>query len=149
MNFSDCLQRLKHELRVSTDKEVAEALGLSKTAFAERKRRGAFPIDKTRVLCALKPELDEVFILTGRRLSGEERHRVLVALDMSADLEAEEEGELLNSLTKGVAEEPGHYGGEVDQVARIKEALHRCSGEDLDVLETLANRLARNSRRQA
>lgn len=146
MNFSECLQRLKHELRVSTDKEVAYALGLSKTAFAERKRRGAFPVEKTRVLCALKPHLDEVFILTGRRLSGEERHRVLVALHMSAEIEAEEEGELVQSLTEGIAEHPGRYRGEMDQIGRIQESLQQCSIEDLDVVEALVNRLANNSR---
>ena len=55
--FSEALVRLKHQLRVSKDGEVATALGLSKTAFSERKKRGSFPEAELRTLARDKPEL--------------------------------------------------------------------------------------------
>jgi len=65
--FSDSLDRLKHYLRVSKDQEVASALGLSKTAFSERKKRGSFPIKEVFALAARCPELgiDPDWVVTG------------------------------------------------------------------------------------
>lgn len=65
--FSDSLSRLKHELRVSKDGEVAVALGMTKTAFSERKKRGSFPEKELRALAAEKPEIDVHYVLTGER----------------------------------------------------------------------------------
>lgn len=67
--FSDALNRLKHELRVSKDGEVAEALGMTKTAFSERKRRGAFPEKELKALADQRPNLkvDVLYVLTGER----------------------------------------------------------------------------------
>lgn len=65
--FSESLDRLKHELRVSKDGEVAVALGMSKTAFSERKKRGSFPEKELRALAAERPEIDVVYVLTGVR----------------------------------------------------------------------------------
>lgn len=66
--FSDCLDRLKPTLRVSKDQEVAAALGLSKTAFSERKKRGSFPDRELRALAQQRPDLkiDVDYVLTGR-----------------------------------------------------------------------------------
>lgn len=63
----NCLERLKPLLRVSNDIEVATYLGLSKTAFGERKRRNAFPEDKLFALAAKRPELgiDVHYVLHG------------------------------------------------------------------------------------
>lgn len=65
--FSDSLVRLKHYLRVSKDQEVAEAIGLSKTAFSERKKRNSFPEKELRALAQQRPELgiDVDYVLTG------------------------------------------------------------------------------------
>lgn len=65
--FSESLDRLKHQLRVSKDQEVAAALEMSKTAFSERKKRGSFPEREVLDLCKRRPELglDSHFILTG------------------------------------------------------------------------------------
>ena len=65
--FSDSLDRIKYLLRVSKDGEVAAALGLSKTAFAERKRRLSFPEKELYALAAKRPELnlDVDYVLTG------------------------------------------------------------------------------------
>lgn len=66
-SFEAALSRLKHALRVSNDTEVASALGMSKTAFAERKRRGSFPDRQLLALAAARPELglDANYILHG------------------------------------------------------------------------------------
>ena len=65
--FSDALSRLKYVLHVSKDGEVAEALGFSKTAFSERKKRGSFPTDELRALAQRRPDLgiDVDYVLTG------------------------------------------------------------------------------------
>lgn len=66
-SFEAALSRLKHALRVSNDADVAKALGMSKTAFAERKRRGSFPDRQLLALAAARPDLqlDPSFVLHG------------------------------------------------------------------------------------
>ncbi|HRL94725.1 MAG TPA: helix-turn-helix domain-containing protein [Pseudomonas sp.] len=70
-NFQGVLLRLKEQLGVETDKEVAELLGMSVKAFTARKARGAFPEDKLLALVALRPDLliDPSYVLTGDYLS--------------------------------------------------------------------------------
>jgi len=69
--FEKILLRLKEQLGVQSDKEVAELLGLSVKAFTARKARASFPRDKLLALKASRPELliDDVYILTGQHLS--------------------------------------------------------------------------------
>ena len=55
--FERQLLRLKEALGVVTDQDVAIALGLSKAALSERKRRGAFPSLKLLALIGKFPEL--------------------------------------------------------------------------------------------
>lgn len=84
--FSDCLSRLKPMLRVSKDQEVAAALGLSKTAFSERKKRGSFPDRELRALAKQRPELgiDVDYVLTG--VTEDESLRQRSALHSAAGL---------------------------------------------------------------
>lgn len=65
--FSEKLDRLKHSLRMSKDGEIAAALGLTKSAFSERKKRGAFPVEALYALSSARPELglDVAYVLTG------------------------------------------------------------------------------------
>lgn len=65
--FDHQLLRLKRVLGVSADGEVAKALGMTKAAFSERKRRHAFPKDKLLALAGFRPELrlDAVYVMTG------------------------------------------------------------------------------------
>jgi hypothetical protein len=69
MNFDQKMLRLKQCLNVTTDKDVAEVLGMSKSALAERKRREAFPERVVRALAQERPELgiDVLYVLTGER----------------------------------------------------------------------------------
>lgn len=69
MNFFDeAALRLKQQLQVKTDKEVAEALGLSAVAWVGRKKRDNFPEVELYALAAKRPELqiDVEYVLTGR-----------------------------------------------------------------------------------
>ncbi|MDR0673321.1 MAG: helix-turn-helix domain containing protein [Zoogloeaceae bacterium] len=80
--FSDSAARLKYALRVSKDGEVAAALGLSKTAFAERKRRGAFPEKELHALAARRPDLalDVGYVLNGVAGSAAGENKSLVEI---------------------------------------------------------------------
>lgn len=51
-DFDEKLFRLKQALDVSEDQQVAAALGMTKAAFSERKRRDAFPDDKVATLAS-------------------------------------------------------------------------------------------------
>lgn len=65
--FDHQLLRLKQALRVTEDQAVAAALGMSKAAFAERKKRDAFPSEKVKALAIDQPGLglDVKYVLTG------------------------------------------------------------------------------------
>lgn len=68
-NFDDQLLRLKQAVKTHADQDVAALLGLSKAAFSDRKKRGAFPEDKVWALAKQKPELliDVDYVLNGKR----------------------------------------------------------------------------------
>ncbi|MGO1000857.1 hypothetical protein [Lysobacter sp. CA196] len=59
------LLRLKQQLSVRSDKEVAEALGLSARAFHGRKERGSFPKEELLALKQRAPQLDVDYVLYG------------------------------------------------------------------------------------
>ncbi len=56
-NFLGMVNRLKQQLGVQSDKDVAQALGLSPTAFNQRKARKAFPEKELLALIAKRPDL--------------------------------------------------------------------------------------------
>lgn len=70
-SFDEKLARLKDALALAEDQEVAQLLGLSKSALSERKRRDAFPAEKLFEYIQRHPErdIDGHFILTGERSS--------------------------------------------------------------------------------
>jgi hypothetical protein len=72
-SFAEQLGRLKATLGVTEDQEVAAALGLSRAAFSERKRRGSFPVDKLKLLASAKPEvgIDVDYVLSGAHTGGD------------------------------------------------------------------------------
>ncbi|MDO4247478.1 MAG: helix-turn-helix domain-containing protein [Neisseria sp.] len=69
MEFVDFLYRIKQELDLKQDKDVADFLGLSEKAFSARKRRGSIPEDKLRAELLKRSDLnvDLHYILTGER----------------------------------------------------------------------------------
>lgn len=66
-DFESRLTRLKQATGLFEDQEIAAALGMSKAAFADRKKRDSFPEDKLFSLSAKRPDLglDVDYILTG------------------------------------------------------------------------------------
>lgn len=81
-NFTNIVNRLKTELSITMDKDVAEILGMSKSAFAERKRRGVFPENALRLLELERPDLklDINYILTGIRDAGNPNEELVNAI---------------------------------------------------------------------
>jgi transcriptional regulator with XRE-family HTH domain len=65
--FEEVTLRLKQQLKVTDDKEVAAALGMSASALNMRKKRGNFPTKEVFALAAQRPELglDPDWIVTG------------------------------------------------------------------------------------
>lgn len=67
--FDQQLLRLKAVLGMTSDQEVAAALGMTKAAFSDRKKRGAFPEEKVLALATLRQDLqiDPQYVLSGQR----------------------------------------------------------------------------------
>ncbi len=88
-NFEEAALRLKQELRVKADKDVAGALGLSPVAWVGRKKRGKFPEVELRALAQQRPELaiDVEYVLTGGRMSPHERQAIDRATQFTSELE--------------------------------------------------------------
>lgn len=65
--FEEATLRLKQQLKVTEDKEVAEAIGLTSQAFVMRKKRERFPTKEVFALAQQRPELglDPDWIVTG------------------------------------------------------------------------------------
>lgn len=73
--FKEIALRLKQELSLSQDKEIADMLGLSPRAWAGRKERGVFPEKELYALTAKRPDLniDVSYVLTGQHIPAPER----------------------------------------------------------------------------
>jgi len=98
-SFEKILLRLKERLGVQTDKEVAEALGLSIKAFTARKMRGSFPKDKLITLKVSRPDLglDIDYVLLGANGGQNVYEQAVKALD---SLPSPTEEQLLNAQKK-------------------------------------------------
>lgn len=69
MDFVDFLYRIKQELDLKQDKDVAQFLGLDIKAFSARKARNSIPEKHLLAALAKQPELnvDVDYILTGKK----------------------------------------------------------------------------------
>ncbi|HDK41277.1 MAG TPA: hypothetical protein ENH31_02870 [Nitrospirae bacterium] len=65
MNFKEIIHRIKDIMDLRYDSDVANLLGINKTAFAERKRRNSIPKDKLEILCE-RESINLNWLLTGR-----------------------------------------------------------------------------------
>lgn len=65
--FEEATLRLKQQLHLTQDKEVAALLGLSPRAWAGRKKNASFPLTELYALIAQRPDLgvDPVYVLKG------------------------------------------------------------------------------------
>ena len=133
--FSDSLSRLKHYLRVSKDQEVAAALGLSKTAFSERKKRNSFPEKELRALAQQRPELgiDVEYVLTGGTLTQRERDHLESARAMTLQLPVEEaeKQRLLTRLEDDFLQQATQNLERQLEYTKLLEMLNSCSDESL------------------
>lgn len=77
--FKEATLRLKQQLKVTEDKQVAELLGMSPRAWAGRKRRDSFPEKELYALAAKRPELglDVHYVLTGLPEEAQNRLNVM------------------------------------------------------------------------
>lgn len=114
--FDHQLLRLKQALGVVEDQAVAAVLGMSKAAFADRKKRGAFPSDKVKALAADRPELglDVRYIATGMTAKLESsldrlRHASEVAQQLALP---KREQMFVRDILYGTAEHSAHMIGE-------------------------------------
>ena len=136
MNFFDeAALRLKQQLQVKTDKEVAEALGLSAVAWVGRKKRDNFPEVELYALVAKRPELkiDVEYVLTGGTLTQRERDHLESARAMTLQLPVEEaekqrlltrrEDDFLRQATQNLERQL--------EYTKLLEMLNSCSDESL------------------
>jgi phage repressor protein C with HTH and peptisase S24 domain len=65
INFIEVMPRLQKKLGFSTEKELAKELGMSQSAYAERKRKNSIPYDHVITLCRERG-VSMDFIITGR-----------------------------------------------------------------------------------
>jgi hypothetical protein len=139
--FSESIARLKYELRVSKDGEVATALGLSKTAFAERKRRGAFPEKELYALAEKRSELrlDVLYILTGERREGLDAAGAAMFEAMAKG--RADDADFLASVGKNVENAKKHIRRRLPMYRQLAALLDLCSDTDVLLLTYLADRM--------
>lgn len=141
-SFDEKLLRLKQALRTTEDQEVAAALGMSKAAMAQRKKRGAFPDDKVAALAVARPDLriDVQQVLTGR-----------TAAQVAAELAAQVLTNRTPASQTGPAVLAREAAGPGYALPADDQALLRdwrdCSPADRDALRQLAASLAAARRR--
>lgn len=147
MQFLSQVLRLKEALRVESDKEAAETLGIKPTTFNEKKRRGAFPEKELRALAQQRPELgiNVEYVLTGGRLSARQHSNQEKARQFTQALDASSESqERLQDLLEraGVAMASGNA-SRARVYDDINEVLRLSSDETVALVLTLAVKLFR------
>lgn len=85
--FEEIALRLKQQLGLTEDQEVAAMLGLSKHAWMGRKKRGNFPTLELHALAAKRPELklDVDYVLNGDLLRPFQAANLALAFEYSRD----------------------------------------------------------------
>lgn len=122
-DFEKTLLRLKERLGITSDKGVAELLGMGEKALNARKRRGSFPEEKLKALALDRPELhlDVKYVLTGR---SDELDRRMAAIKTATQIAA------------SVREDEGRY--EVQQ-AVFDTIVNALSTDELMLLQCFRN----------
>lgn len=134
-SFEEAALRLKQQLRVKTDKEVAEAIGLSAVAWVGRKNRGNFPEKELRALAQQRPDLglDVEYVLTGGLLTQREREHLASARALTQQLPVEdaEKQRLLALLDDGFLRQATQNAARLQPYMQLMEMLNSCSDESL------------------
>ena len=111
--FDHQLLRLKQTLGETEDQAIAAALGMSKAAFADRKKRDAFPVDKLKALASDNPALriDVGYVLTGesneleRRLYAVKKATRIASGVRDGDSRAAVQDEVFRALVDALSED--------------------------------------------
>ncbi len=102
-NFIDITNRLKTELSISMDKDIAELLGISKFSFAERKKRDSFPVHQLTEFVLSHPELNlDLDYILGNIKTPKEQKGLEIVVNPSAVAEFDEEMDIDNLTPKEV-----------------------------------------------
>jgi hypothetical protein len=147
-SFEEALLRLKQQLQVRDDKDVAAFLGLSAPAFNMRKKRGNFPETELYALAAKRPDLklDVGLVLHGDRLTPDQRGALAVTAayppagipDAAAQVakafvdrntHRREQYEQIIDLLEGCSDRT------VETVLRLAEALNGGTDETTDTIK--------------
>jgi hypothetical protein len=142
--FEQALLRLKEQLQLQADKEVASVLGLSPTAFNDRKKRDAFPEDKLLALSVKRPELklDVTYILTGERVSDRDRDALERTADVVAKMEPAGDGPISKKMLQAYKRTGPQQKVRRNKYDDLETMLDRCTDDDLAMVMSLAMRLA-------
>jgi hypothetical protein len=99
--FEEAALRLKQQLKVTEDKQVAESLGMTGNAWTMRKRRNTFPEKELRALAQQRPdlEIDVDYVLTGEQPVAAKP----AWLRLKAQLGVDDDGEVAQWLGMDVA----------------------------------------------
>lgn len=129
-NFDQQLLRLKQVLGVTSDQEVATALGLSKAAFSDRKKRGAFPEEKLYALAAKRPELrlDVLGVLVGEKKDAVVK-LTLAQLEAALTFGADKGGTVIDQLQRAHALTEQMNKPLADDEQVLLDSYRRCSQE--------------------
>lgn len=161
-DFEKSLLRLKQVLQVSEDQAVAAALGLSKAALADRKRKDSFPVDRLKALAHDRPDLkiDVDYVLSGIDLETREtRARYSVGqeaarAELRSGLAAAADAPPAPTEEEALAErdrlhEAGGFPVRSDaekMVGQLTVAARECEPADLAAMLQLALSLARKTK---
>lgn len=144
-SFQDRLLRLKECLGLPEDQQIAEALGMTKAAFSERKRRGTFPDERVVAAKARYHDLDVTYVLSGQRARGKE----LVLLDEMHRVSAGQSTEIQRAAIDAVNAHFGLTATPVnDRHRSLVQLLPWCDDEALDLLIKIAGRFVASSNRR-
>lgn len=135
--FDEAALRLKQELGLKTDKQVAAALGLSGVAWTGRKNRGNFPETELYALVAKQPDMaiDVAYVLTGERLPRHATQRVNHLARGAGKFKNEAIDELVGKVAKAAA---AKNQVREDQYLRLKDLAEHCSDSEFDLLLKVA-----------
>ena len=140
--FEEAALRLKQQLGVSQDKEVASHLGLSPRAWAGRKQSNAFPEKELRALVQQRPELgiDVEYVLTGGRLTQRERDHLesARALTLGLPMDEGDRQRLLAQLEDGFVLLATQNAARQHDYMRLMESLNSCTDESLRLVLLVA-----------
>lgn len=153
MNFFDAATlRLKQQLKVTENKQVAEALGMTGNAWTMRKRRGAFPEVELRALAQQRPELgiDVGYVLTGASLTEHQRQK-LNQLQSTPGVQPvfNDENQTFTDLAHDVALEMAMDNKRGPIYAEIIDELRACTDETVNLVLVLVLKLSAAEREEA